>query len=104
MGSGESLLNMAVLGKLLFGLALVLGILAALVFLLRFLQRKKLDLSGVAVDMKIVHTTHLSPKQKLTLIHWDKMQYLIALTAEGGFLVDKKTLNPAPVPSKKGGA
>ena len=88
----ESVLSIAALGKLVFGLLSVLAILALLVLFLKFLQRKKLAFSGLGSDLKILQTTHLSPKQKLTIVHWQDTQYLIALTAEGGFLLDKKVI------------
>jgi flagellar biogenesis protein FliO len=97
----ESVLSIAALGKLVFGLLSVLAILGLMVLFLRFLQRKKLAFSGLGNDLKILQTTHLSPKQKLTIVNWQDMQYLIALTAEGGFLVDKKPMKSASVVDDK---
>tara|TARA_R110002095_G_scaffold169351_2_gene147045 strand:- start:4842 stop:5150 length:309 start_codon:yes stop_codon:yes gene_type:complete len=98
MESGESILNIAMLGKLVFGLLLILGLLGFLVLALKFLQRKKMAFSGLKSDLKIVQTTHLSPQQRLAIVHWNQTQYLIALTGEGGFLLDKK---PADEVTKK---
>ncbi|NCP62812.1 MAG: hypothetical protein GW748_05815 [Alphaproteobacteria bacterium] len=88
----ESVLSIAALGKLVFGLLSVLAILGLLLWFLKFLQRKKLVFSGSGNDLKILQTTHLSPKQKLTVVNWQDTQYLIALTTDGGFLLDKKPI------------
>ncbi len=88
----ESVLSIAALGKLVFGLLSVLAILGLLLWFLKFLQRKKLVFPGSGNDLKILQTTYLSPKQKLTVVNWQDTHYLVALTADGGFLLDKKPI------------
>ena len=41
MDTSESLISVAVLGKMLFGLIMVLGIMGILILLVRFLQKQK---------------------------------------------------------------
>ncbi len=90
--TSESLISVAVLGKMLFGLIIVLGIMGILILLARFLQRQKLSLTGATNNLKVIQTSHLGPKQKLAVLTWGESQYLVGLTPSGGFLIDKKPL------------
>ena len=92
MDTSESLISVAVLGKMLFGLIMVLGIMGILILLVRFLQKQKMALSGGKNNLKVIQSTHLGTKQKLAVVVWGEAQYLVGLTPSGGFLIDKKPL------------
>ena len=92
MQDSDSLMTIAMFGKLFLGLIIVLGIMCVLVYLLKYLQKKKLALTGEKESLKIVQTNHLGGKQKLVVIAWKDSQYLISLNPSGGFLLDKKPI------------
>ncbi len=103
MQSTESLMSIAVLGKMLFGLLLVLGIMGLLILLMKFLQKKNLSLTGRKGNLKILQTSPLGSKQKLAVVAWGETQYLIALSPSGGFLIDKKPLEKSDLYKKMTG-
>lgn len=90
LDTSDSLLTLAVIGKLVLGLVFVLSILFLLIVLMRFLQRKKISFTGRQGGVRVLQTYYAGSKQKLTVVQWEDTQYLLAFTANGGFLVDKK--------------
>ena len=92
MTNADPLISVAVLGKMLFGLIIVLGIMALMVLLLRFLQKQKLAIHGSKNTLKILQSNHIGSKQKLAVVAWGETQYLVGLGPSGGFLIDKKPL------------
>jgi flagellar biogenesis protein FliO len=88
----SNFLDMALVGKFLFGLVGVLLAMGALVLLLRFLQKKRLLPTGARNSLRVIATHFISSKQKLTILQWDTTQYLVMTAGDQIAVLDKRPL------------
>ncbi len=74
-------------------LLIVVGLMLLLVYTLKFLQGKKRALTPQSDRITVSQVNHVTAKQKIMVVQWGGKENLIALTPNGGFLIDQKNTN-----------
>ncbi len=83
--------NYELLQKFGFSILIITILLLLFAFLLKWLQKLKVTTGNKTDDLQILNTRYIDSKNKLLLIRWHNMQYLVFCSANNAMtIIDKK--------------
>ena len=94
-------MDINLIGQFGLGLFIILLLMIALVYLLRFLQEKKGMFSPQSKSLKVLQNVHLGGKNRLSVLQWGEVQYLVGISPNGMSLLDQDTIEKEKVSKSK---